>query len=100
MATDPPFDSEAARLRSFLEAIYREGSTVWPNTSCGRGGIGGQMMTTTWHHDAIDTLLQGALRGETLEQAADVYASMYPNARRLDVPSTHARRAGEDGRPL
>lgn len=80
-----------------------EGVTTWPNTACGRPvAVAGQAFTTTWHHDALSTLLHAALTGDTLEQAADAYAAAFPLARRLDVPVRRGRTlvAGVDGRPL
>lgn len=90
---------EERRLRGFLEAILHHGVTLWSDTSCGRGGVGGQAMTTTAHAGVVEHLSSYALHGYTLTQAADDYATMWPNTVRLDLPPKPPRRAGADGRP-
>ncbi len=96
----PGVKTEEERLRSFLEAISWHGRTVWPDSSCGRGGVGGQTLTTEYHGEVVDHLVTSALRGETLEEAAVAYSCMWPRSRRLDAKPARSRRAGPDGRPL
>jgi hypothetical protein len=92
-------ESREERLEGFILAILDHGTTLWANTACGQGGVGGQAMTTTAHPEVIQHLAFAALRGQTLKEAADDYAVMWPNARRLDGPPGQSGRAGPDGRP-
>ncbi len=91
---------EEARLREFLRALAYHGWTVWPNTTCGRGGVGGWAMTTTPHLEVIQHLVSFALSGRTLAEAADAYEAMLPDTVRLDCSPGRSGRAGPDGRPL
>jgi hypothetical protein len=91
---------EADRLEAFLRAILDHGTTMWSDSSCGRGGVGGQTITTTAHPDVIQFLVLSALRGKTLVETADDYALMWPGTLRLDEPPGRSGRAGPDGRPL
>lgn len=95
-----PRSAEEERLHAFLRAIYDHGSTTWPNTTCGMGGIGGQALTTTRHGEVVDHLVYEALRGRSLKEAADDWEDYSPGSRRLDGPPGRPRRAGPDGRPL
>lgn len=90
---------EGARLRSFLLAIARHGQTMWPDTSMGGGGIGGQMITSEQHGEVVDHLVSCALRGDSLKQAADDWARLFPGTPRLDGPAGRSGRRGPDGRP-
>jgi hypothetical protein len=92
-------DDKGERLEAFVRAILDHGTTLWPDTSCGRGGIGGQAFTTTAHAEVIEHLAYAALHGQTLKEAADEYAVMWPGTRRLDESPKRPRRAGPDGRP-
>ena len=91
--------AEVERLKAHIGAILDHGMTTWGDTSCGRGGAGGQAMTTTAHPEVIQHLALSALHGVDLKEAADQYAAMLPNAARLDEKPRPARRAGADGRP-
>ncbi len=92
-------DAESGRLRSFILAIASHGHTTWSDTSMGGGGIGGQMLTGEWHGDVVDHLISCALRGDSLEHAADDWQQMSPGATRLDGPVGRSGRRGPDGRP-
>ena len=92
-------DDEVARLTAFLRAIYDHGLTTWSDTSCGTGGIGGQAFTTEAHSEVIQCLLNNALSGRTLTEAADEWEAYYPGTGRLDQPAKAPRRRGPDGRP-
>ncbi len=92
--------NEETRLREFILAIWEHGTSTWANTSCGRGGIAGQAITTNAHPEVIDFLARCALEGNTLRAAADEYAVLHPSTSRLDEPPKRSGRAGPDGRPI
>ena len=96
----PALVAEVERLKAYIGAILDHGMTTWSDTSCGRGGAGGQAMTTTAHPDVLQHLVLSALHGWTLTEAADQYAAMLPSTTRLDEKPRPARRAGADGRPV
>lgn len=56
----PKLIAEVERLESYIAAIFNHGMTVWSDTSCGRGGAGGQMITTTSHPEVIQHLVSAA----------------------------------------
>jgi hypothetical protein len=91
-------EREVARLEAFLRAILDHGTTMWSSSSCGHGP-GAATMTTSAHAEVVQHLAMAALRGETLEEAADSYAYMWPGTRRLDEAPGRSGRAGPDGRP-
>jgi hypothetical protein len=93
-------EAEKTRVMAIVSAIAQHGSTAWPDTTCGRGGVGGRAITYTHHGDAVQHLAVGAIQGHTLKQLADRWALMHPGSARLDQPPRAAHRAGPDGRPI
>ncbi len=89
-----------SRLEPFIRAIGVHGWTTWPDSACGGGGVGGQALTTVAHIEVIAHLVDSALRGATMTEAADTWADVVPGTTRLDGPVGRSRRAGPDGRPL
>lgn len=91
---------ENARLAGFVAALAEHALTTWPDSSCGTGRPAGQMFTTTAHVEAINTLLAHCEAGQSVAEAADAYAAMFPGSTRLDGPAGRSSHAGPDGRPL
>lgn len=96
----PALIAEVERLTDYLTAILDHGSTMWADSSCGRGSAGGQTITSTAHGEVVQHLVQSALQGVTVKEAADAYAEWVPGTSRLDEPAKRPRRAGPDGRPV
>lgn len=95
----PNADTEA-HLTPFLYAILDHGFTLWSDTGCGSGRPAGQSMTQECHSEVIYHLVASALRGHTLEEAADQWEMFMPGTVRLDEKPAVPRRRGPDGRPL
>ncbi len=90
---------EIRRMRSFIDALALHATTTWPDSGCGSGRPAGQVLTTTAHVGAIQTLIFGCQRGWTITETADAYEAEWPGATRLDGPAAKPSRAGPDGRP-
>lgn len=97
-------DTERAhRLEAHLVALAQHGTTTWPSTAMGAGGIGGSALCTEAHADVVAHLTHGALAGDTLTETADTYEAMWgeqaAEMTRLDEEPARTGRRGPDGRP-
>lgn len=96
----PALIAEVERLTGYLTAILDHGSTMWSDSACGSGSAGGQTITSVAHGEVVQHLVQSALQGVSVKEAADAYAEWVPGTSRLDEPAKRPRRAGPDGRPV
>lgn len=109
-------DDPDAELRRLVLAMYHHGSTLWADSTCGRGGAGGQVMTTSYHNELMDVLVEQAARlatdineakitgrpvyGYVLEDADALWQEWHPGSASIVGPARPSRRAGPDGRPV
>lgn len=92
--------AEVDRLRAFITAALSHGMTTWPDGGRGTGRAAGQMVTTEAHIEVLDHLLRCAWHGDSVTDAADQWAELFPTTVRLDQPPAAPRRRGLDGRPI